>query len=91
MTSRAFLLINVQVDIRMGVPSHPEKELREIPGVKRIEEVIGIYDFLVEVETPSRITQVSEKLMEKTWLKRMHVLRPIETDFTFSADIGGTD
>jgi len=87
MASRAFFLINVQADRRQGESSNPTKELREIPGVKRVEEVSGIYDFLVEVETTSRLTQVSDKLMAKPWLKRMHVLRPLETDCPFPADI----
>jgi hypothetical protein len=78
MKSQAFFLVNV----RAGSGSHPEEELRQMPGISRVEEVSGVYDFLVEVETAARLTQISDTLMAKPWVKRVHVLRPIRTDNT---------
>ena len=75
MTIRAFFLINV----RVGSIAHPIEELQSIPGIKRVEEVSGVYDFLVEVETTARLTQISERLMAKPWVQRVHVLRPIRS------------
>lgn len=80
MTSRAFFLISVQSTNQRGEATHPAAELRAIPGVKRVEQVTGVYDFLVEVETPDRIARVSDILMSKSWLKRIHVLRPIQAE-----------
>lgn len=76
MKSQAFFLVNVRADS----VSHPSEELRQIPGISRVEEVSGVYDFLVEVETAARLTQISDTLMAKTWVKRVHVLRPIRAD-----------
>jgi hypothetical protein len=78
MASRAFLLISVQPDNRLTESAHPAEELRAVPGVKRVEEVQGVYDFLVEVETSSRLTLIADNLMAKPWLKRMHILRTLE-------------
>ena len=80
MKSQAFFLVNVRADSF----SHPAEELRQIPGISRVEEVSGVYDFLVEVETAARLTQISDTLMAKTWVKRVHVLRPIRSDNTLS-------
>ncbi len=73
---RAFFLINVQPS---GSPRWPAAELKAIPGVKRVEEVSGLYDFLVEIESASRILPVSEMLMARPWVKRLHVLRPLDS------------
>ena len=78
MKSQAFFLVNVRADSG----SSPDEELRQIPGISRVEEVSGVYDFLVEVETAARLTQISDTLMAKPWVKRVHVLRPIRTDNT---------
>jgi len=58
---------------------NPTLELEEIPGVKKVEGVSGLYDYLVEIDTSAKITSVAEKIMEKPWLKRLHILRPIES------------
>lgn len=78
MPHNAFLLVNVRPD----AVSHPSEELKQIPGVSRVEEVSGIYDFLVEIETSAYFALVSDILMAKPWVKRVHVLRPIRTDDT---------
>lgn len=76
MAVNAFLLVNV----RPNSVSRPSEELKQIPGVSRVEEVSGIYDFLVETEATVHFTQISDTLMAKPWVKRVHVLRPIRTE-----------
>jgi hypothetical protein len=76
MTAQAFFLVNVRADSS----SRPDEEMRQIPGISRVEEVSGVYDFLLEVETAARLTQISDTLMAKPWVKRVHVLRPIQTN-----------
>ena len=68
---------------------NPTLELEEIPGVKRVEGVSGLYDYLVEVDTPVRISSVAEKIMEKQWVKRLHILRPIESPCHYLKKIEG--
>jgi len=63
---------------------NPTLELEEIPGVKKVEGVSGLYDYLVEIDTSAKITSVAEKIMEKPWLKRLHILRPIESPCPFN-------
>lgn len=87
MKSQAFFLVNVRADSG----SSPDEELRQIPGISRVEEVSGVYDFLVEVETAARLTQISDTLMAKPWVKRVHVLRPIRTDSTLPGNGNITD
>lgn len=84
MAVNAFLLVNV----RPNSVSRPSEELKQIPGVSRVEEVSGIYDFLVEIEATVHFTQISDTLMAKPWVKRVHVLRPIRTE---NAHIGNSD
>jgi len=46
-------------------------------GVVRVEEVAGVYDFLVEIETEGKISEAADNLMSKPWVKRLHVLRVV--------------
>lgn len=73
MKSHAIFLVNVRADSVVN----PVEELKQIDGIYRVEEVTGVYDFMVEVETTLRLTQISDILMAKPWIKRLHVLRPI--------------
>jgi hypothetical protein len=75
---RAFFLINVQPS---GKGVRPAEELKTMPGVKRVEEVSGLYDFLVEVDSPVRVSPISETLMARPWVKRLHVLRPLDNPY----------
>ena len=76
--TKAFFLINVQYLNRGNAVFQPWVELAAIPGVKRVEEVAGVYDLLVEIETTGKLTEISELLMSKAWVKRLHVLRTIQ-------------
>ena len=71
--------------------ANPTLEMEEIFGVKRVEGVSGLYDYLVEVDTPAKITDVAEKIMEKPWLKRLHILRPIENPCPYLKKIEGVN
>ena len=73
MTPGAFLLVNVRAD----AISHPAEEMKQIPGISRVEEVSGVYDFIVELGATAHFTQISDLLMANPWVKRVHVLRPI--------------
>ena len=84
MAINAFLLVHV----RPNSVSRPSEELKQIPGVSRVEEVSGVYDFLVEIEATVHFTQISDTLMAKPWVKRVHVLRPIRTE---NAHTGNSD
>ena len=76
--TKAFFLINVQYLHRGNTVFQPWVELASVPSIKRVEEVAGVYDLLVEIETPGRLTEISELLMSKAWVKRLHVLRSIQ-------------
>jgi DNA-binding Lrp family transcriptional regulator len=78
MTFHAFLLVNARADS----VSQPAEEMRQIPGISRVEEVSGVYDFIVEIETEARFAQISDLLMAKPWIKRVHVLRFMRTEDT---------
>ena len=82
MTTRAYFMINVGKGM-VGRNSEVtmERELKAIPGVKAVEPVFGIYDLLVLVEAPvSEATHSVNKIMEKDWVRRLHILRaePLE-------------
>jgi hypothetical protein len=80
MTTRAYFMINVAKDkvgkVGRGSGVVMERELKAIPGVKAVEPVFGIYDLLVTIEAPiSEATHSVNKIMEKDWVKRLHILR----------------
>ncbi len=84
MATRAYFMINVAKD-RVGSdgPIDVVRELEAIPGVKSAEPVFGIYDLLVIVEAPvSEVTHSVNKIMEKNWVRRLHILRaePLERE-----------
>lgn len=80
MSFNMFLLVNVRPD----AISRPFEELRQIPGITRVVEVSGVYDFLVEIEATAHFTRISDTLMAKPWVKRVHVLRPMRADNALS-------
>lgn len=66
--------------------SYPAEEFRQISGITRVEEVSGVYDFLIEIDTTAHFTRISDILMSKPWVKRVHVLKPIRTVYTQSGN-----
>jgi hypothetical protein len=84
MTTRAYFMINMGKD-RVGKNSEAAmmRELKAIPGVKTVEPVFGLYDLLVLVEASvSEVTHSINKIMEKDWVRRLHILRaePLESE-----------
>jgi uncharacterized protein with GYD domain len=82
MGTRAYFMINVAKD-RVGQDGQIDvvRELQAVPGVKSVELVFGIYDLVVMVEAPlTDVTHSVNKIMEKDWVKRLHILRrePVE-------------
>jgi hypothetical protein len=82
MATRAYFMINVAKD-RVGPDGQVDvvRELEAMPGVKSAEPVFGVYDILVIVEAPViEVTHSMNKIMEKGWVRRLHILRrePVE-------------
>jgi DNA-binding Lrp family transcriptional regulator len=82
MGTKAYFMINVAKD-RVGPDGQIDvvKELEAMPGVEAVEPVFGIYDLIVTVEAPViEVTHSVNKIMEKDWVKRLHILRrePVE-------------
>lgn len=56
------------------------KELETMPEVIAVDPVFGLYDLVVPVEAPIRGIFIANKIMEKEWVKRLHILRRFEPD-----------
>jgi hypothetical protein len=81
MGTRAYFMINVGIDVsKNGYLGDPVKELEEMPEVRAVEPVFGLYDLMVEVDAPVRVIHVANKIMEKYWVKRLHILRTVATE-----------
>lgn len=81
MGTRAYFMINVGIDVsKDGYLGDPVKELEEMPEVVAVEPVFGMYDLMVEVNAPVRVIHVANKVMEKGWVKRLHILRAVATE-----------
>lgn len=84
MGTTAYFLINAdrQVAQREDYYAKAIAELEAIPEVEFAEPVSGIYDLMVKVDVPIRAILVANKMLEKAWVKRLHVLRvePIERE-----------
>lgn len=77
MGTKAYFLINVakQVVQRDDYYIKAINELEAIPEVESVEPVSGIYDLMVKVDVPIRAIFVADKILEKEWVRRLHVLR----------------
>ena len=76
MSTKAYFLINVSsqdgyVDAMT--------DLKAMPEIKSVVQVFGQYDILAEVEAPVRVISVANKVMDKDWVRRLHVLK-VEED-----------
>lgn len=76
MGTKAYFLINVakQVVQRDDYYAKAVNELEAIPEVESVEPVSGIYDLMVKVDVPVRTIFVADKILEKEWVRRLHVL-----------------
>ena len=81
MGTRAYFMINIGIDAsKNGYIGDPVNELEEMPEVVAVEPVFGVYDLMVEVNAPVRVIYVANKVMEKGWVKRLHILRTVATE-----------
>ena len=86
MGTKAYFMINVDRQIAQQGDSYRRaiNELEEIPEVQFVEPVLGIYDLMVKVDVPIdvpiTVALVANKILEKEWVRRLHVLKvePVE-------------
>ncbi len=59
---KAYVLLNVE----MGSESEVRDSLKEIPNVKEIHEIYGVYDFIirVEAETLKKLKGLMNRIMD---------------------------
>ena len=88
MGSKAYFLINVDGEVaqRDDYCLKAIGELEAIAEVECVEPVSGIYDLMVKANVPIRTIFVADKILEKAWVRRLHVLKveekarePVET------------
>jgi hypothetical protein len=51
-----------------------------MPEVESVEAVSGTYDLVATVDAPIRVVLVANKVLEKEWVKRLHVLQAEPTE-----------
>jgi len=64
----AFVFVNSE----MGIEKEVAEKLREIPGVKEVWEVYGVYDIVIRVEVES-LPELKGAL--RTRIRRLHGVR----------------
>ena len=82
MATTAYLLIRASEAVRHNGYLKAIEDLRTLPEVESVETVSGLYDCVARVEAPMRLVFVLHKVMAKSWVERVHVLRvdqPIAT------------
>jgi len=75
MTTSAYLLIRASEAVRHNGYVKALQDLWTLPEVKHVEPVSGLYDCVARVETPTRLVFLVHKIMTKSWVERVHVLR----------------
>ena len=75
MTTTAYLLIRASEAVRHNGYLKALEELRSLPEVEDVEPVSGLYDCVARVEAPMRLLFVIHKVMARSWVERVHVLR----------------
>jgi len=75
MTTSAYLLIRASEAVRHNGYLKALEELWSLPEVEYVEPVSGLYDCVARVEAPIRLIFVVHKVMAKSWIERVHVLR----------------
>ena len=82
MGTKAYFMINVDKQIAQqdDYCTRAISELQAIPEVECVDPVCGIYDLMVKVNVPISVIIVANKILEKRWVKRLHVLKvePVE-------------
>ena len=75
MTTTAYLLIRAAEAVRHNGYRKALEDLWALPEVECVEPVSGLYDCVARVETPLRLIFVVHKVMAKSWVERVHILR----------------
>jgi hypothetical protein len=75
MATTAYLLIRASEAVRNNGYLKALEDLRALPEIESVEPVSGLYDCVVRVEAPMKLVFVIHKIMAKSWIERVHVLR----------------
>jgi len=75
MATTAYLLIRASEAVRHNGYLKALEDLRTLPEVEYVEPVSGLYDCVARVEAPIRLIFLVHKVMAKSWIERVHVLR----------------
>jgi hypothetical protein len=75
MTTKAYFLIRVGEELKQNGYAGWLKDLETLPEVQYVAPVTGLYDALAQVEAPVTAMLVAHKIMGKSHVKDLHVLR----------------
>jgi hypothetical protein len=75
MATSAYLLIRASEAVRHNGYLKALEDLWALPEVEYVEPVSGLYDCVARVEAPIRLIFLVHKIMAKSWIERVHVLR----------------
>jgi hypothetical protein len=75
MTTSGYLLIRASEAVRHNGYLKALEDLQALPEVQYIEPVSGLYDCVARVEVPIRLIFLVHKVMARSWVERVHVLR----------------
>jgi hypothetical protein len=75
MTTSAYLLIRASEACRNNGYLKALEDLWALPEVECVETVSGQCDCVARVETPTRLIFLVHKVMAKSWVERVHILR----------------
>ena len=75
MATNAYLLIRAAEAVRHNGYLKALEDLWALPEVEYLEPVSGQYDCVARVEAPTRLIFLVHKVMAKSWVERVHILR----------------
>ncbi len=75
MATSAYLLIRASEAVRNNGYLKALEDLWALPEVEYVEPVSGLYDCVARVEAPIRLIFLVHKVMAKSWVERVRVLR----------------
>lgn len=75
MATKAYFVITVAEEFYQNRYQDVLRDLEAVPEVESIERISGTCDLLVKVEAPIRVVFVADKILVKTWVQRLRVLK----------------
>jgi len=75
MATKAYFLIRVGEELKQNGYADWLKDLESMPEVQYVVPVTGLYDALATVEAPVTAMLVAHKVMGRSHVKDLHVLR----------------